>query len=70
MTKTQFKIYTFYRTPDNVIMPTCFSVHSTPEFHKLWPGLKKGIAEDAADIRKGLMPIANANQSDSRHTNR
>lgn len=54
------KIYTFYRTPDNVIMPTCFSIASTPEFHKLWPGLKKGIAEDAADIRRGLVPIANA----------
>ena len=54
-----FKVYTFYRTPDNVIMPTTFSIHSTPNFHKLWPGLSQELEEDKADVRQGLATLAN-----------
>lgn len=54
-----FKYFSFYLGPEGVVMPTSFSRESTPEFHKLWPGLKKQIAEDAAEIRSGLQPLAN-----------
>lgn len=54
-----FAYYSFYVGPENVIMPTAFSIDSTPQFHALWPGLKQQIAQDAADIRKGLQSLAN-----------
>jgi hypothetical protein len=54
-----FEYYSFYVGPGGVTMPTSFSIDSTPQFRALWPSLKQQIAEKAADIRKGLQPIAN-----------
>ena len=54
-----FTMYTFYRTADNVIMPTIFCIQSTPEFHRIWPALKKELAQDAEDTRRALVPWAN-----------
>lgn len=55
---SSFTFYSFYRTSGNIIMPTSFSIDSTPEFHNLWPKLKQQIAQDAKEIREGLQPIA------------
>jgi hypothetical protein len=55
----KFKIYTFYRTEHNVIMPTTFCIQSTPEFHRLLPGLKKDMVRSRATIRRALVPFAN-----------
>lgn len=54
-----FRFFSFYVGPEGVVMPTIFSKNSTPEFHKLWPSLKRQIADDAAEIRRGLQPLAN-----------
>lgn len=54
-----FEYYSFYRGPEGVIMPTSFSIKSTPQFHALWPGLKEQISESAEDIRKGMQQLAN-----------
>jgi hypothetical protein len=56
--KTQF--YSFYERSDGIIMPTSFSIASTPEFHKLWPGLRRQFAASLADKRRGLQQIANS----------
>jgi hypothetical protein len=56
---TQLRVYAFYRIPGNVIMPTCFSIHSTPEFHKLWPGLRKQLVQEAEEISGALADIGN-----------
>jgi hypothetical protein len=55
-----FAYYSFYFGPDGVIMPTSFSIASTPKFHALWPDLKRLNAEAAAEITRGLRPVANA----------
>ena len=41
-------------------MPTSFSIASTPQFHALWPGLKKDLPEEAEDVRKSLQGLAAA----------
>jgi hypothetical protein len=43
-----------------VIMPTSFSRVSTPQFHALWPDLKRARAAQAADIAQGFGQLANA----------
>ncbi|MGH3944933.1 MAG: eCIS core domain-containing protein [Pseudonocardiaceae bacterium] len=48
--------YSFYRTPEGVIMPTLFSKDSAPQFHKLWPGL---AAPDEKSM-EALVQIGNA----------
>lgn len=55
-----FEFYSYYRSPDGVILPTVFSLQSTPRFHSTWPGLKRNAAAKADDIREGLHPLANA----------
>jgi hypothetical protein len=55
-----FVFYSFYRTPEGVIMPTLFSKDSAPEFHKLWPGLAKPdekSMEALAQIANVINPI-------------
>src|SRR5262249_36235168 len=55
-----FAYYTYYRGPGGVILPTSFSQRSTPNFHALWPDLKRLRAEDARDIANGLQELANS----------
>ena len=55
-----WRFYSFYVRPDGIVMPTVFSINSTPKFHAMWPDLKKGIAEKAKDISEGLRTMANA----------
>jgi hypothetical protein len=55
-----FRHYSFYLGKDGVVMPTSFSQASTPNFHELWPDLKRLRAAEAADIAKGYQQLAGA----------
>lgn len=55
-----FAYYSFYLGKDGVIMPTSFSLRSAPNFHALWPDLKRANAETAADIAAGFRQFGNA----------
>lgn len=55
-----FVYYSFYLGKDGVVMPTSFSRVSTPNFHALWPDLKRANAEAAADIAAGFRQLGNA----------
>lgn len=50
--------FSFYRR-DGVILPTVFSVLSTPKFHALWPALRQDAAATAEDAIQGLHHMAN-----------
>jgi Domain of unknown function (DUF4157) len=50
----------FYHGPEEVIMPTIFSAESTPQFHALWPALRKDVGETVEDIQEGLATLGNA----------
>ncbi len=58
--RSNWRFYSFYTRPDGIIMPTTFSIDSTPKFHAMWPGLKRGIAGKVEDISEGLRTLANA----------
>ncbi len=53
------RFYSFYRIYGDVIMPTCFSLHSTPEFHRLWPSIKERMRARAIEIVDGMTIIGN-----------
>jgi hypothetical protein len=55
-----FAYYSFYLGKEGVIMPTSFSLASTPKFHALWPDLRKLQKEEADDLAKGFGQLANA----------
>jgi hypothetical protein len=54
-----YEYFSFY-IRDGAIMPTSFSAGSTPQFHVLWPDLKRMNAEIADDIHEGFRQLAGA----------